>query len=136
MSVDSWDPKLQQTGSGASISDATLSLFIRISQQEQLGQLAEVLTAEEQQRHASLMTLPQVIWEQAAGALPDREIYDLIRFFTMAEMQLSGWEAGDKSPVIWLNKILKARGKPLGKEQILWIKQHTRNRFLPHGPLL
>ena len=107
-----------------------------VSQRAQLEALTDVIDAEQQQLHAELMTLPQKTWEDAVSALPDNDIYHLMRFFTVAEMQLPGWEANDKSPVIWLNKILKARGKPLSKEQIQWIKQHTRNRFLPYGSAL
>lgn len=136
MSVGSWDPKLQQASGEPAIADKTLTRFVEISQREQLDRIAEILDAEQQQLHAELMTLPQKAWEEACDILSDADIYHLIRFFTVAEMQLPGWEAADKSPVIWLNKILKARGKPLSKQQIQWIKQHTRNRFLPYGSVL
>lgn len=136
MSVGSWDPKLQQSSDGAAIAAETLMRFIDISQREQLDDIGEIFDAEQQQLHVGLMTLPRKAWEEAAGTLSDTDIYHLIRFFTVAEMQLPGWEAGDKSPVIWLNKMLKARGKPLSKDQIQWIKQHTRNRFLPYGSVL
>ncbi|MGB5325866.1 MAG: hypothetical protein WBN40_10640, partial [Pseudomonadales bacterium] len=59
----------------------------------------------------------------------------LMRFFTCAEMQLPGWQAGDKSPVIAINKILKRRGHKLDKAMLGWIRQHSDNRFLPNGPL-
>ncbi|MGI9287387.1 MAG: hypothetical protein ACR2P1_18530 [Pseudomonadales bacterium] len=136
MSVGSWDPKLQQSDARAAISADVLLRFIDISQQAQLDTIADVLDAEQQQLHARLMTLPRKAWEDAVVTLSDADVYHLMRFFTVAEMQLPGWEANDKSPVIWLNKILKARGKPLGKGQIQWIKQHTRNRFLPYGSVL
>lgn len=136
MSVGSWDPKLSSSSNDPAIAAETLARFIDISQREELQGIAEILDAEQQQLHARLMTLPQKAWEAAVSALSDTDIYHLIRFFTVAEMRLQGWTAGDKSPVIWLNKTLKARGKPLSKEQIQWIKQHTRNRFLPYGSVL
>lgn len=136
MSVGSWNPKLQPSSNDPAIAAETLARFIDISQREELQGIAEILNAEQQQLHARLMTLPQKTWEAAVSALSDTDIYHLIRFFTVAEMRLQGWTAGDKSPVIWLNKTLKTRGKPLSKEQIQWIKQHTRNRFLPYGSVL
>ena len=136
MSVGSWDPNLHKADTSVTISTELLARFIAISQQEQLNRIGDCVDAEQQQLYAGLMTLPQKAWEDAVSALLEADIYHLMRFFTVAEMQLPGWEAGDKSPVIWLNKILKARGEPLGKDQIQWIKQHTRNRFLPYGSAL
>lgn len=136
MSVGSWDPKLAKPDAGVAISPELLARFIALSRQTQLDSIAASVDAKQQQLYAELMTLPQREWEAAVNTLTEADIYHLMRFFTLAEMQLPGWEAGDKSPVIWLNKILKARGEPLSKDQILWIKQHTRNRFLPYGSAL
>lgn len=74
-------------------------------------------------------------WQSACESLDNQQIHHLIRFFTLAEMQLSGWEAGDKSPVISLVKILKSRDAFPEKDFIRWIKQNTDNRFLPYGPV-
>ena len=136
MSVGSWDPNLAKPDTGVAVSPELLARFIDISREEQLESIADSVDGEQQQLYAELMTLPQQHWGAAVNTLPETDIYHLMRFFTMAEMQLPGWEAGDKSPVIWLNKVLKARGKPLSKDQIQWIKQHTRNRFLPYGSAL
>ena len=65
----------------------------------------------------------------------NEEIEHLMRFFTIAE-QLPGWHAADNSPVIWLGKLLKQRGVGINKELVLWIKENSDNRFLPHGPLI
>ncbi len=136
MSVGSWNPNLVKPDTDAAVSPELLARFVVLSRQEQLGHIADNVDAEQQQLYAVLMTLPQPVWEDAVSSLPEADIYHLMRFFTVAEMQLAGWEAGDKSPVIWLNKTLKARGKPLSKEQVQWIKQNTRNRFLPYGSAL
>ncbi len=136
MSVGSWDPNLAKPDTDAAIKPELLARFIALSRQDQLDSITASVDADQQQLYAGLMTLPQQEWEHAVDNLMEADIYHLMRFFTVAELQLPGWEAGERSPVIWLNKILKARGKPLSKDQIQWIKQHTRNRFLPYGSAL
>tara|TARA_Y100001934_G_scaffold74243_1_gene92251 strand:- start:70 stop:444 length:375 start_codon:yes stop_codon:yes gene_type:complete len=72
-------------------------------------------------------------WAFAAD-YDDAFIHDLIRFFTLAEGQVPGWEAGKKSPVIALVKILKGRDA-FGDELRRWIKSNTDNRYLPYGSI-
>ena len=72
---------------------------------------------------------------RAAQNLSDDVLADLIRFFTLAEMQLSGWEAGKKNPVIYLVRILKDRDG-FDPELRKWIKTNTDNRYLPYGSAL
>ena len=66
------------------------------------------------------------------GQLKDDDLISLVRLFTLLERDLSGWDAGSKSPVIPLVKLLKARGSfdPALRK---WIKANTSNRYLPHG---
>ena len=45
------------------------------------------------------------------------------------------WEAGNKSPVIPLVKILKERGD-FEADLRKWIKSNTKNRYLPNGSAL
>ncbi len=78
-------------------------------------------------------THPQ--WAEAAEKFGDDEVVRLIRVFTLGEMRYAGWQAGDKSPVIALVRILKER-EAYTKELGAWIKSHTTNRYLPHGSLL
>ena len=54
--------------------------------------------------------------------------------FTLGEMQHGSWQAGAKSPVVPLVKVLKQRGK-FDPALARWIKDHTTNRFLPYGDL-
>ena len=70
-----------------------------------------------------------------ATALSDEELIGLVRFFTLAEMQLPGWDGGKQSPVIYLVRILKQRGAftPMLRQ---WVKANTDNRYLPNGALL
>ena len=81
-----------------------------------------------------LMKQPAETWA-LAEALTDDELISLIRFFTLAEMQLTGWDAGKLSPVIYLVKILKNRSG-LDPELRRWIKANTDNRYLPNGAAL
>ena len=75
-----------------------------------------------------------VVFDVAMG-LDDGELDDLIRLFTLAEMQLPGWEAGKKSPVIYLVRILKARDA-FSADLRRWVKANTDNRYLPNGSAL
>lgn len=96
--------------------------------------VAGALSAEDIEIQAPLMQQSEDAW-QAAQALGDGEIEALIRFFTLAEMQLPGWEGGKKSPVIYLVRIMKERGTFTGTLR-RWIKAHTDNRYLPYGSVL
>lgn len=96
--------------------------------------LDKALTAEQIKADAGLMQQPEVAW-RVAESLSDAELESLIRFFTLAEMQLPGWEGGKQSPVIYLVRILRARGSfAAGLRK--WIKAHTDNRYLPYGSVL
>lgn len=81
-----------------------------------------------------VMTAGPNAWEIARSLDSDTTI-SLVRLFTLVEEQVSGWEAGNKSPVIWLVKILKERGD-LEADLRKWIKSNTKNRYLPHGSAL
>ena len=135
MSLGSWDPKAGQAKAGFSIDRKVLSRFIDLSSEQQLENLGQKLSSEEQQQQAPLMQLGKDSWFAIADPLSDQEIIELMRFFTVAE-NLPGWEAGDKSPVIWLGKILKKRGTRIDRELVIWIKSHSNNQFLPHGSLM
>ena len=124
MSVGSFDPQQQnQVVSEDSVrkllADAQLA-----NDQVQVADAAQ---------HAGLITLKG--WAEVAEALDASEIETLIRIFTLGEMQLPGWRANEKSAVVPLVKVLKARGA-YDKALTAWIKQHSDNRFLPHGSLL
>ena len=134
MSIGSWDPQGTPSSEHYHIEMAVLRRFIQISVDGQLDNIAQLLTAEEQQQHAAIMQLDKQAWA-VAEALDDHDIEQLMRFFTIAE-QLPGWDAADQSPVIWLGKCLKQRGTGINRDLVLWIKAHSDNKFLPNGPLL
>jgi hypothetical protein len=134
MSIGSWNPQVEQTGNQYQIDIALLKKFIDISKNQSLENLNKLLSADEQQQHCKIMFLDQQDWS-IAESLNDNEIELLMRFFTLAE-QLPGWDSAAQSPVIYLGKILKKRGTGINKELVLWIKDNSDNKFLPHGPLL
>jgi hypothetical protein len=130
VSIATWEPNAPQD-----ISKEMLTTFIQLSENDQLEQLNANLSEEFVQKNSFIMKLAGTRWAVPCETLSNTEIEHLIRFFTIAEMQLSGWEAGDKSPVIALIKLLKAREAFPEKTFIRWIKQNTDNRYLPYGPV-
>ena len=84
---------------------------------------------------APLMSLDAERWTEAARDEDVEELVAWIRFFTLAEARLSGFESGARSPVIPLARALRERGAYPG-DLTTWIKAHSDNRFLPHGSLM
>lgn len=134
MTIQSWNP----TPAASFKPDAELlQRLIELSRQpDQLAQLGEHITSKEQQLWQPMMKLDRQFWIDTGLALSTDDTQALIRFFTCAEMQLQGWDAGETSPVIGLVKSLRQRKEPPAKELLLWIKANSTNRFLPNGPLL
>ncbi|MCX2801252.1 hypothetical protein [Microbulbifer thermotolerans] len=134
MSVGAWEPE----SAANACSDKTqfdrnqLQRFIAAAQSS--APLMESL-AEADQRDSRLIRLPAQSWLEESAHWSDEQLWQLIRFFTLAEMQLPGWDAGAESAVIPLSKALRQRNTPLSREQLLWIRQNSNNRYLPYGPL-
>jgi hypothetical protein len=84
--------------------------------------------------NSKLMTLTWESWK-VVDVLSDADMETLIRFFTLAEMQLQGWKGGNQNPVIYLVRILKSRDA-FTPELRKWIKKNTDNRYLPYGSAL
>jgi hypothetical protein len=91
--------------------------------------------AEMQQQHSPMMRLPKEQWFALKEKFSKDEIISLIQFFTLAEMHYSGWEGGEKSPVIWLAKVLRQTGHKIDQTLLQWIKLNSDNKFLPYGAL-
>lgn len=132
MPVGNWDPKLEQ--GKYEVDTQTLKRFISFADNKQLDQVQKLLSPHEQQVYGAMMKLHPDSWTSKAEHFSDAEITSLMRFFTVAE-NLPGWESGDKSPVIWLGKVLKQRGTGISRDLVLWIKNHSNNQYLPHGPI-
>jgi len=133
MALGSWDPDAAQSAAAISIDPSRLQKFIAWSQQQKLDEL-ETLLGDDSQSLAGLMRLDSETWLQAVNDLSSEDIVELVRFFAVAE-NLPGWEAGEKSPVIPLARILRQRGDKLDRDFLLWLRSVNNNRFLPYGPL-
>lgn len=133
MSVGNWTPDTQQTD--INIDASWLARCVSLSSDEDLAKLPAPFTEQETQSYSALMRLPCETWTAAVEHLDNDALIALIRFFTVAEQRISGWEAGANSPAIWINKVLKQRGERLSTEQLRWIRANSDNRFIPNGGL-
>ncbi|GMG87158.1 hypothetical protein [Biformimicrobium ophioploci] len=132
MTIGAWTPPSDKKP--AKIEREQLQRFIDLLESNQAPALADLLAQEDQQSDF-LVRLPGKEWLQEADNWSDGEIWHLIQFFALAEAQLPSWEGGAESAVIPLAKSLRRRKSPLNKEQLMWLKQNSENRFLPYGPL-
>ncbi|NOX49963.1 MAG: hypothetical protein GXP16_05415 [Gammaproteobacteria bacterium] len=126
MTVNSFDPSDLGGPLDTSLADELCSLV------EQLDDDEPVL--DEKQAADYLALALHVGWQTYAHKLSVEVICGLVRLFTLSEMKYASWQAGDKSPVIALVKILKQR-EEFEPALNRWIKSHTDNKFLPHGSL-
>jgi hypothetical protein len=135
MSLGTWDPATEQSKNEFAIDRKSLDRFSDYAQTNQLENLPNLLDSTEQQTMVAYMQLTKEDWSAAAKEMNDQQIENLMRFFTVAE-NLPGWEAGAKSPVIWLGKVIKERGVGISRELQIWIKKNSTNHYLPHGALM
>ena len=133
MTVDSWTPDSSQRS--VNIDRGFLRRCITLTKRGELEQLPKLISPEEQRQHSAIIRLPESEWSAALADLSSDDLILLIRFFVRAEILLPGWEAGNKSPAIWANKLLKSRGERLSQDELLWIRANTDNRFIPNGSL-
>ncbi len=134
MTIGSWDPNASQEQSFAIKADV-LQQFIHISASGEPLDIKSALSNDDIATQAPIMRLDMASWQQATEQLSNQDLVGLIKFFTLAEEQLTGWEGQERSPVIYINKVLKNRKSPLTKEMLLWIRANSQNRFLPNGAL-
>ncbi|MEW5248810.1 hypothetical protein [Microbulbifer sp. 2201CG32-9] len=134
MSVGSWEPKQTVTESGTA-GDIKRELLLQfIDSVEAQSPLQETLDSDALQA-SHLIRLSASAWQKETARWDNSQLWRLIQFFTLAEQQLPGWDAGAESAVIPLARALRQRRAPLEREQLQWIKQHSSNRYLPYGPL-
>ena len=124
-----WEPVQAIT-----VTKEMLSRYLEVLPELDMAALDQTLPATEITSGARLMKLQKEAWGEA-DSLDDEQLEALIRFFTLAEMQLPGWAAGKTSPVIYLVKILKSRGA-FDPELKRWIKANSDNRYLPNGAVM
>lgn len=127
MTVGSWEPNSDKQ----SIDVAVLKETLLVSIDDFPTQAPESLQPLQPFAKSDLQT-----WQAVFEHFDSAELKQLCRFFTLAEAQWMDWFGGDKNPVIWICKELKARGEFPDKDLTAWIKKHTENRFLPYGNVL
>lgn len=130
----STDVGVWQPGKPVQVDVEKLKNYVAVMAEANSEKLAEALEEKAIREDAGIMKQPTEAW-QAAVSLTDAELVALIRFFTLAEMQLDGWYGGKESPVIPLVRILKERGG-FTTELRKWVKANTDNRYLPYGSVL
>ncbi len=132
MSVESWDPQAEKDKTSI-LDEQVLARLIRACDQQVEDKFG--LSDAEIEQYAALMQLPLASWHSPVENLEPVRLISLIKFFTLAEQHLKGWEAGARSPVIAIAKIL--RGQSAYPDDLTaWIRANSNNRFLPHGSLM
>jgi hypothetical protein len=132
MSIGTWEPGSKK--SVDIVEHEKLMELLSCFQSADPEKLSESMSATQVQTNAGLMSLSEESW-QSCDLFADEELEPLVRFFTLAEMQLPGWDSGAKSPVIYLVKVMKKRGS-FTPEFRKWIKKNSDNRYIPNGSVL
>ena len=132
MNTKVWEPENEKK---STIDNGLLDKFIQIIRNYEAGNIKTHLTDVEKNKFY-ILRLSDEIWLQSLNDFDNSELLDLIKFFTLIEMQLDDWISGENSPVIKINKILKKRGIKLDQEMLLWIKKNSSNRYIPNGKIL
>ncbi|MYD46203.1 MAG: hypothetical protein F4W92_07615 [Gammaproteobacteria bacterium] len=124
--VQNWDPTLYTLGQ---THRDLLNLVVANTTDNQLQ-----LTLEQLDSLRAIFLIDARTWTEFASDKKDAEVVSWIKLFTLCPEQYSGFDREDDSPVIALVRVLRLRG---GYPTYLtaWIKQHSTNRFLPHGSL-
>ena len=131
MSVSSWEPS-QQT---VKLTQEQLQQLLALST-EQIEAIDLHVDTRLEDSIRGVMQQDLFFWQQQLIDLSNQELCKLMQVFTTCEQLLDDCHAGDRSPVIYIGKILKAHKAFPDQNFVRWIKQHSDNRFLPHGPLL
>lgn len=134
MAVDTFDPQqFDPSRQSLSLDAEQVADALHAAHGQASGATHVSLSAEQVAGLAALVVHSG--WSAAAADLPADDVTALIRLFTLGESQFSSWQAGSKSAVIKLVRVLKQRGE-MPAELNAWIKTNTSNRFLPHGDLM
>ena len=134
MPVDTFDPQqFDPSSSKSSLDTALVELAVSSALAQPSAGTELSLTSEEVFALAPLVV--HAGWLDAGQELTSDSLVALIRLFTLGEGQFSTWQAGAKSAVVKLVRVLKQRGE-MTPELTSWIKANTDNRFLPHGDLM
>lgn len=134
MTISTWNPAASKKNVTAR--EINLDSWIVMGEEMHVESQVKQLSSKAIDELTPLMKQETTFWQEAAKEIPSEKILCLIRFFTLAEEIHHQLSAGENSPVIALNRILKSRKQPLSKEMLAWIKKNSTNRFLPNGSVL
>ena len=136
MSLGEWNPNAEAEANDYQLDFELLANYAALMSDADSKDLTQSITNAEVTKHAALMLKDRLAWQRYVDQAEDQEVIQLIRFLTLAEEQLPGWEAGAESPVIKLNKLLRKRGVKLDRDLLVWIKANSTNQYLPNGAVL
>ncbi len=139
MSTGVWDPNAssstQENANNYQLDADFLKKIINTVNIDDPRSLDNLLSENEIKEHRDIMFLSKETWFSTLENFENEELLMLIRFFTLAEVQFTNWQAEEKSPVIWIAKLLRKRKYAIQKDLLIWIKNNNKNKFLPFGPL-
>lgn len=125
--VEQWDPTKNSLG------DVHRAILSKAAVQLERGGLC--LTDTDQTELRSVLLLASSSWEKFVATTDEETLVGWIKVLTICEQEYSGFDCGAKSPVIPLVRVLRKRNA-YPNDLTIWIKSHSRNRFLPYGNLL
>ena len=124
--VQDWDPAKHSLGFAHS------ELLNRIGSDLKDDKLQ--LSSEQVESLRSIYFISADAWYEFGENRPDIELVNWIKVLTLCPEQYPGFDLGARSPVIPLVRVLRRRNT-YPSDLTSWIKQHSTNRFLPHGSL-
>ena len=132
MSVGTFDPGAADDPAGT-LAPADLARLLEAGDDLDAARLG--LSDHEIARLGRVARTDTLDWTAAAAPLADAELVQLIRVLVLAEARLPEFESGARSPVVPLARALRQRDA-YPAELTTWIREHSSNRFLPHGSLM
>lgn len=125
--VGTWDPT-----AASAMGDRHVELIEKACRNLDAADLG--LTLGERGELLPFMTAAAEVWVERVDSASSDDLVAWIRFLTLAEARFPGFEAGAKSPVILIARVLRSRGE-YPENLNAWIRANTDNRFLPYGSL-
>ncbi len=139
MTTGVWDPNAssssQEHTNNYQLDADFLKRIINTVNIDEPQSINNLLSEDELKEHRDIMLLPKETWFSTLENFNNEELIALIRFFTLAEVQFTNWQAEERSPVIWIAKLLRKRKHAIHKDLLIWIKNNNKNKFLPFGAL-
>lgn len=135
--VDIWQPNATQTATHTNTAQINVDLLQQIANlSDDVDAIFNALTAEQQQYVRQWIQLSEQEWQAQLPHIEESALFPIAQFYTLAEMKLSGFEAGKNNPAIWIFRYLKQQQKLPEKSDIRALKAQTDNRFIPYGSVL